>query len=217
MKKLNKKVLGISLGISSLLIVAPSILTSCSTNEVKEFPNPDQIIDFSKYQSYVYVSDKEDLNWDPFSPKYKGQELYQFQYILNSAMTDEQFNEINSKLRLESYKHEGDNMTYFVRRDFRDQNLLKQIFSSLTYELSSSKNTNLSKPAPLEKDPKFQLTKDGIFFDKILNENLVSIVRTRKTVKGTKSLTWYVYPKKGKDWNVDVDSTKNAYFSINIY
>lgn len=133
MKKLNKKILGISLGISSLLVIAPSILVSCSTNEVKEFPNPNQIIDFSKYQSYVYVSDKEDLTWDPFAPKYDKQELYQFQYLLSKAMTDEQFNEINSKLGLKSYTHKGDEMTYFVRRDFRDQNLLKKTFSSLIY------------------------------------------------------------------------------------
>lgn len=217
MKKLNKKILGISLGISGLVIAAPIILTSCSTttnDSKKEFPAPSPIIDFSNYQKSVYVSESTDPTWDPFAPKYKDQELYQFSILLSSAISDSDFQKTKTELNLKQEMH-SDGLEYYVKRDFRDINLLKKIFSS-KYELQSQKNSNLWRPST--NDEKFRLNGSSqIYFDRILNENLESIVRTKKSARGTKSFTWYVYPKNGHSWDVDNLTTKNAYFSINIY
>lgn len=215
MKKINKKILTLSLGISGLVIVTPIVLASCATTNVDTSSNlAKQIIDFNHFKENVYVN-KTDNDKDPFAPIKANQELYQFAYELETnKLDDAKSQEIITALDLKKELIANDLNEYHVKRDFRNVALLKSVFSGLIYDLQSQNSGG-------------GLTLDGsngIDFDSVLNQNLESIVRTKKVMTSSKeansesiSFTWYVYPKNDSSWDINLPETKNAYFSINIY
>lgn len=200
MKKINKNLLLISLGVSSLLVVAPSILTSCSTNEVKESNNPKQIIDFSKYMNGVYKQ-QSNSSINPFVPVYEGQEIYQFKYKLKTSEWNETlFNDFKREFKTEEIK--VNETTYNINVNFRNENLLRKMCLGLVFDLEKES----------WKVPQLNGTNE-ISFDVVSNQNLESKIKISKT---TKDIVWYVYPKEGKSWNNIHKGGENALFSIYI-